>query len=143
MEEFVKADSIAQGLSVLRPETVALAAGRVMLARLEALAAARKSFAFETTLASRSFAPRLRSLQGRGFRVHLAFLALPEADLAVARVADRVRRGGHDVPEPVIRRRFGTSSRLTSTWPTPGRCSTTRFSTDRVSSPCEIPIACP
>jgi len=104
--EFVNADPIAQGLSAFRPQSVALAAGRVMLARLRTLAAARESFAFETTLASRTFAPWLRALRGGGFRVHLAFLSLPSADLAVARVAERVRQGGHDVPEDVIRRRF-------------------------------------
>jgi predicted ABC-type ATPase len=106
VREFVNADSIAQGLSAFRPETVAFAAGRAMLTRLRALAAARESFAFETTLAGRNFGPWLRGLRSQGFRVHLAFLSLPTADLAVARVADRVRRGGHEVPEDVIRRRF-------------------------------------
>jgi predicted ABC-type ATPase len=104
--EFVNADPIAMGLSAFRPQSVALAAGRVMLARMKALAQARRDFAFETTLASRSFAPWLRSLQAAGYRVHLAFLSLPGPDLAVARVAERVRQGGHDVPEPVVRRRF-------------------------------------
>jgi predicted ABC-type ATPase len=77
-----------------------------MLRRLHALAAARETFAFETTLASRNFAPWLRSLKSQGFRVHVTFLSLPTPDLAVARVAERVRQGGHDVPETVIRRRF-------------------------------------
>lgn len=106
VDEFVNADPIAQGLSGLRPDSVALAAGRVMLGRLKELAAARRSFAFETTLASRSFAPWLESLRASGYRVHLSFLSLPNADLAVARVAERVRMGGHDVPEAVVRRRF-------------------------------------
>lgn len=77
-----------------------------MLARLRTLAAAREDFAFETTLASRSFAPWLRGLRGQGFRVHVAFLSLPSSELAIARVAARVRRGGHAVPEDVVRRRF-------------------------------------
>ena len=106
VSEFVNADTIAQGLSAFRPETVAIAAGRAMLARLRALATARCSFAYESTLASRTFAPWLRKLQSQGYRVHIMFLALRSADLAVARVAERVRRGGHDVPEPVVRRRF-------------------------------------
>ena len=106
VREFVNADAIAQGLSAFRPETVAFAAGRVMLARLRALAAARDSFAFETTLASRNFAPWLRTLKTQGFKVHVVFLSLPTSDLAVARVAERVRQGGHDVPEDVVRRRF-------------------------------------
>lgn len=111
VSEFVNADPIAIGLSAFRPESVALAAGRVMLTRLKSLAAAGEDFAFETTLASRTFAPWLRSLRASGYRVHLAFLSLPSPDLAVARVAERVRQGGHDVPEPVVRRRFGAGLR--------------------------------
>jgi predicted ABC-type ATPase len=104
--EFVNADMIAQGLSAFAPDTVALAAGRIMLARLRELAAKRADFAFETTLASRSFAPWLASLAATGYSVHLLFLWLPSADLAASRVADRVRFGGHDVPEEIIRRRY-------------------------------------
>ncbi len=106
VREFVNADAIALGLSAFRPESAAFAAGRAMLSRLKALAASRVDFAFETTLASRTFAPWLRELRTSGCHVHLAFLALPDADLAVARVQERVRAGGHDVPESVIRRRF-------------------------------------
>jgi predicted ABC-type ATPase len=106
VEEFVNADPIALGLSHFRPETVEFAAGRVMLARLKDLVRTQRDFAFETTLASRTFAPWLKSLRGSGYRVHLMFLALPSPKLAVARVAERVRQGGHDVPERTIRRRF-------------------------------------
>ena len=111
MSEFVNADPIAAGLSAFRPDSVAIGAGRVMLARLKALARARADFAFETTLASRSFAPWLTRLRASGYRVQLAFLSLPAADLAVARVAERVRQGGHDVPEGVVRRRFDAGLR--------------------------------
>ena len=106
VNQFVNADVIAQGLAGFAPETVALQAGRIMLARLKTLAAARENFAFETTLASRSFAPWLKSLTETGYRFHLVFLWLPSADMAVARVANRVKMGGHDVPEETIRRRF-------------------------------------
>lgn len=106
VDEFVNADPIALGLSQFRPETVEFAAGRVMLARLKDLAGTQRDFAFETTLASRTFAPWLESLRVSGYRVHLMFLALPSPKLAVARVAERVRQGGHDVPERTIRRRF-------------------------------------
>jgi predicted ABC-type ATPase len=106
VSEFVNADAIALGLSAFRPESVALAAGRAILARLKVLAEARADFAFETTLASRSFAPWLRRLRESGYHVHLAFLALPDPELAVARVDERVRSGGHAVPEDVVRRRF-------------------------------------
>ncbi len=106
VQEFVNADTIALGLSALRPETAAFAAGRVMLARLKYLARVRADFAFETTLASRSFAPWLDQLSASGYRSHLAFLSLPSVELALSRVAERVRLGGHDVPSEVVGRRF-------------------------------------
>lgn len=104
--EFVNADVIARGLSAFDPDRAAMAAGRVMLARLDELARQRESFAFETTLASRSFAPWVRDLRASGYAVHLFFLWLSSPDLAVQRVADRVRSGGHDVPADTIRRRY-------------------------------------
>ena len=106
VNEFVNADVIARGLSAFDPDRVAMAAGRVMLARLDELARQRASFAFETTLASRSFAPWLRDLRASGYAVHLFFLWLSSPDLAVERVADRVRSGGHNVPADTIRRRY-------------------------------------
>jgi len=109
VDEFVNADTIAAGLSAFAPERVAFTAGRAMLARLQELASAHDDFAFETTLSSRSFAPWLRGLQEGGYSVHLIYLWLPSADLAVERIAERVRRGGHDVPEPVVRRRYEKS----------------------------------
>jgi predicted ABC-type ATPase len=111
VEEFVNADVIAQGLSAYRPETAALTAGRVMLERLRFLAATGRDFAFETTLAGRGHGLWLNELRSDGYRSQLIFLSLPSADLAVARVAERVRQGGHDVPEPIIRRRFSSGLR--------------------------------
>lgn len=124
VSEFVNADAIAAGLSAFQPESVALEAGRVMLRRIKTLARQRVDFAFETTLASRSFAPWLDTMRQGGYRVHIAFLSLPNADLAVARVAERVILGGHSVPEGVIRRRFtaglraffGPYQRVTDSW---------------------------
>lgn len=106
VEEFVNADTIAQGLSAYRPETAAVAAGRVMLERLRFLAGERRDLAFETTLAGRGHAGWLLKLRALGYRTHLIFLSLPDPHLAVARVAGRVREGGHHVPEDVVRRRF-------------------------------------
>jgi predicted ABC-type ATPase len=106
VEEFVNADLIAGGLSSFRPEGVAMEAGRAMMLRLKSLARSRRTFAFETTLASRTFAPWIRSLIGEGYEFRLAFLWIPDVDLAVERVRSRVRAGGHDVPEETIRRRY-------------------------------------
>lgn len=104
--EFVNADVIAHGLSAFAPERVAVEAGRIMLRRLRELSAARKDFAFETTLASRSFAPWLARLTAAGYRFELAFFFLPDPEMAVARVAQRVRHGGHHVPADTVRRRY-------------------------------------
>jgi predicted ABC-type ATPase len=104
--EFVNADAIAQGLSAFKPEEAAIPAGRIMLRRLHELANQRRSFAFETTLASKTFAPWIGDLQKTGYAFGLSFLWLPSADLAVARVQERVRLGGHDIPSSTIRRRY-------------------------------------
>jgi predicted ABC-type ATPase len=106
VDEFVNADVIARGLSGFEPDRAAIAAGRIMLARLKELAARRVDFAFETTLASRSFAPWLRDLRLSGYDMHLFFIWLSSADLAIARVADRVGMGGHYVADEVVRRRY-------------------------------------
>jgi predicted ABC-type ATPase len=111
VEEFVNADAIAHGLSSFNPDEVAYLAGEVMLRRLRGLATARRTFAFETTLAGRTFAPWLRSLVASGYQFHLVFVWLPSADMAVARVRDRVRMGGHNVPENVVRRRYSAGIR--------------------------------
>lgn len=106
IQHFVNADWIARGLSGFNPEAAAIDAGRIMLARLKQLAESRATFAFETTLATRSFAPWLRGLCDSGYVFALIFLWLPDADQAIMRVADRVRHGGHDVPADTIRRRY-------------------------------------
>src|SRR5947209_8423764 len=106
---FVNADVIAQGLSGFNPESMAMEAGRIMLERLHALAEQRASFAFETTLAGRSYARWLRSLRVTGYVVHLVYFWLASPDLAVARVAERVSQGGHNIPEATIRQRYRRS----------------------------------
>lgn len=106
IDHFVNADAIAAGLSAFAPEKVAMQAGRAMLTRMHYLATENENFAFETTLASRSFAPWINSLKQAGYCFHLTFLMLHSADLAVFRVAERVKMGGHSVPEDVIRRRY-------------------------------------
>jgi predicted ABC-type ATPase len=111
VDEFVNADTIAQGLSWFRPQEQAVAAGRAMVARLRKLASSRKDFGFETTLAARRYARWLQTLHGKGYVSCVAFLWLPSPEASVTRVRSRVQAGGHDVPEDVIRRRFSRGLR--------------------------------
>lgn len=103
---FVNADEIARGLSPFTPETVAVQAGRIMLQRIEELLPQRVDFAIETTLATRSYVQLVRRAQALGYKVHLIFFFLENEEQAMARVAQRVSNGGHDIPEEDIRRRF-------------------------------------
>ena len=104
--EFVNADVIARGLAAFDPESVSIQAGRIMLARLAELAKQRESFAFETTLASRTFATWIMELKKTGYLFHLIYLWLPSAELAISRVQARVMQKGHHVPDDVVRRRY-------------------------------------
>ncbi len=110
--DFLNADLIAAGLSPFAPERAALRAGRLMLERMSQLADRRESFAFETTLSGLGYARQIPRSRELGFRVELNFLSLPSADIAVERVATRVRQGGHDIPQETIRRRFESGVRL-------------------------------
>ncbi len=106
IKHFVNADAIALGLSAFAPEKAAIPAGKAMLKRIDSLSLEKENFAFETTLASRTFAPRIIRLKEEGYQFHLTFLMLDTPELAISRVKERVRLGGHHVPEEVIRRRF-------------------------------------
>lgn len=108
---FVNADEIARGLSAFAPETAAIAAGRILLRRVQELADERASLAFETTLAGRTYLSFLRELKGIGYAVEIHYFWLRSADLAVERVRKRVLSGGHGIPEPTIRQRDERSVR--------------------------------
>lgn len=105
-EEYVNADGIASGLSQFRPESVAINAGRAMLARIQELFKQKKSFAFETTLASRSFVILLKKCKQAGYTTSIIFLWLQSPELAIKRVAIRVKNGGHSIQETTVRRRY-------------------------------------
>jgi predicted ABC-type ATPase len=104
--EFVNADLIAHELSPRSPEAAALRAGRLMLEQIHTLGRRNEDFGFETTLSGTTYLPLLRRLKTQRYKIHLFFLWIPTVELALARVADRVRQGGHDIPEAVVRRRF-------------------------------------
>jgi predicted ABC-type ATPase len=104
---FVNADEVAKTLPGYPSVAVDIQAGRLVLEQMDALERERKSFAVETTLSSRSLAPRIARLRRSGYWFRLLFLFVPTADLSVQRVMTRVRQGGHSIPEDTIRRRHG------------------------------------
>jgi predicted ABC-type ATPase len=106
---FVNSDLIAGGLSPLRPELAAIAAGRILLKELSRLASSGLDFAFESTLSGVSYAPLLKRWKRAGYRIEIIYLTLPSSQIALRRIAKRVRQGGHDIPKVDVVRRFRRS----------------------------------
>ena len=104
--EFVNADEIAKGLSPFNPDEVAIKAGRLMITRINELLERGVDFAFETTLATRSYVNTVKKAQEKGYFVTLLYFWLNSPELAVERVRIRVEEGGHNIPEKTIRRRY-------------------------------------
>jgi len=105
-DEFINADEIARGLSPLNPEKAAIEAGRLMLTKIDKLISNKIDFAFETTLATKSYLKTIRKAQENGYQVSLVFFWLDSVKLAIERVHTRVLEGGHNIPESVIIRRY-------------------------------------
>ena len=105
-KEFVNADEIAKGLSPFQPEKVSFEAGRIMLHRINELLINEQTFAFETTLATKSYRSKILEAQNSGYNVILLFFWLQTVELAIERVKSRVAEGGHNIPTEVIKRRF-------------------------------------
>jgi len=110
-EAFINADEIARGLSPLNPGKAAMEAGRIMLRKIEELIAKQQDFAFETTLATKSYSNTIEKAQSAGYQVTLVFFCLDSHSLAIERVKTRVLEGGHDIPKPVIIRRYDAGLR--------------------------------
>ena len=105
-KEFINADEIAKGLSPFQPESVAMQAGRIMLARMDELLQKGETFAFETTLATKSYKQKIEWAQANGYEVTLLFFWLCNVAMAKERVAQRVAEGGHNIPLETIERRY-------------------------------------
>ena len=105
-KEFVNADEIAKGLSPFQPEKVAFEAGRIMLHRINELLDSNTIFAFETTLATKSYKSKVKLAQEKGYKVILLFFWLQDVELAIERVKTRVTEGGHNIETAVIKRRY-------------------------------------
>jgi predicted ABC-type ATPase len=110
--DFVNADLIAAGLSPFAPDTVAFEAGRIMLKRLRDLFERRQDFSFETTLTGFGYTHLLREMKEAGYRIRLDYLWIPNLDITRQRVKQRVKKGGHNIPDEVQLRRFGKGLRL-------------------------------
>ena len=106
---FINADLIAQGLSPFSPMVAAMKAGRLVLREINDLSSKGASFAFETTLSGKTYLNLLKKLKGQGYRIHLFFLWIPSPVLALERIKERVKSGGHHVPAADVRRRFRRS----------------------------------
>lgn len=121
---FINADLIAQGIAPFSPEAAAFRAGRLVLEEVKLYASKHADFGFETTLSGRSYLNLFRDLKKTGYRIHFFFLWLPNVELALSRIEDRVFHGGHDVREADVRRRFNRSTKnfmvhyrpLANTW---------------------------
>jgi predicted ABC-type ATPase len=110
-DHFINADLIAAGLSPLAPERELIAASRIFLREIDTCIQKKQDFAFETTLAGRSYLTLIERLRSSGWLVELIYLALPSIEMSKARVAERVAHGGHNIPEQAIERRFARSLR--------------------------------
>ena len=106
-QNFINPDLLARAFSPFNPDAGLLRAGRAVLERIAEFKEARISFAFETTLAGRSYVPILRRVKDTGFQLHMFYLWIPSPELALLRIRDRVESGGHNVPESDVRRRYG------------------------------------
>ena len=105
-KEFVNADEIANGLSPFQPEKVSFEAGRIMLKRIDELFLENENFAFETTLATKTYKEKVLNAKKEGYFVTLLFFWLKNTELAKERVKTRVLEGGHNIPEDIIERRY-------------------------------------
>ena len=110
-KRFINADLIAAGLSPFIPEAMAFQAGRLMLNEISGCVRRGESFAFETTLSGLSYLSHIKNWREKGYHITLFFLSLPNPEVSIVRVAERVLQGGHDIPEKVIRRRFSAGLR--------------------------------
>ena len=106
---FINADLIAHGLSPFSPGAAAIKAGKLVLEQIHEFAKKRVDFAFETTLSGKLYVNLIKSLKEKGYKIHIFFLWVPDADLVVSRIKSRVAQGGHDVPVRDVLRRFNRS----------------------------------
>ena len=118
-KEFINADEIAKGLSPFQPEKAAIEAGRIMIRRMEEMLRLQQDFAIETTLATKSYVSFIKKAQKVGYFVTLLYFWLSSPELAIKRVEDRVKAGGHNVPQDVIRRRYAAGAQNLFTLYTP------------------------
>ncbi len=106
---FVNADLIALGLAPFSPETMGIKAGRILLEQIHHLAGQKSDFAFESTLSGTAYVSFLKKLKSQGYAIHIFYLWVPKVELSLARIKERVAKGGHNVPAKDVKRRFAKS----------------------------------
>ena len=106
---FINADLIAQGLAPFSPSSMGIKAGRLLLEQVKDFVNKRADFAIESTLAGKTYLSLFKELKRKGYSIHIFFLWIPATGLAKARISQRVKNGGHDVPPEDVIRRFGRS----------------------------------
>jgi predicted ABC-type ATPase len=108
---FINADLIAAGINPFRPDVSSIQAAKMMLEMMKKYVEKGESFSFETTLSGKNYARHIPEWQKEGYKIKLFFLRLPNPEFAIARVNQRVKEGGHNVPEDVVRRRYHSGLR--------------------------------
>ena len=111
IDEFLNADLLASGLTPLKPEASAFSAARLLLTRWRELVRRRTGFAFETTFSGRTYAPMLQAARRHGYTIEMHYLWVPRVSICLRRIRNRVKKGGHNIPEADVRRRYPTSIR--------------------------------
>ena len=108
---FINADLIARGLSPFLPSVMGIKAGKLLLLQVQEFIKQKADFAFETTLAGKSYVNLINEAKGKGYLIHIFFLWIPDVKLAQERIKQRVKEGGHNVPTEDVKRRFSRSLR--------------------------------
>ena len=106
---FVNADLIASGLAPFSPANVSIKAGKLLLAEIDNFISHKADFAFESTLAGKTYVNLIKEAKSKGYFVHIVFLWIPGMSLAKERIKQRVKQGGHHVPDEDVQRRLDRS----------------------------------
>jgi predicted ABC-type ATPase len=106
----VNSDLIAKGLSPFNPENENIFAAKLMIEQIEKYAAQKITFAYESTISGKTYIERIKRMKSEGYKIVLFYIMLEEVEISLHRIEERVRKGGHNIPENDARRRFPRSA---------------------------------